>query len=242
MSGHSKWANIKNKKGKADAERGKVFTKIGRELAVAVKEGGGSDPDSNPKLRDAIAKAKAANMPGDRVKAAITKAAGDGTLDNFDEITYEGYGPAGVAIIVETLTDNKNRTAGDVRHIFDKYGGNMGASGCVSWMFNKKGIIAIDREENEDLDEDTIMMQALDCGAEDVQVSEEVYEIITAPESFSEVREALEKEGYSFTMAEIAMVPDNYVALDDDKTARLQKLLDMFEDNDDVQNVYNNAE
>lgn len=241
MSGHSKWANIKNKKGKADAQRGKVFTKIGRELAVAVKHGG-SDPDSNPKLRDAIAKAKAANMPGDRVKSAITKAAGDGALDNYEEITYEGYGPSGVAIIVETLTDNRNRTAGDVRHIFDKYGGNMGASGCVSWMFKKKGIIVIDREEHEDLDEDTIMMQALDLGAEDVQVSDEAYEIITEPESFSEVREALEKEGYTFTMAEIGMIPDNYVSLDEDKTARLQKLLDMFEDNDDVQNVYNNAE
>ena len=240
MSGHSKWANIKNKKGKADATRGKIFTKIGREISVAVKSGG-SDPDSNSKLRDAIAKAKANNMPNDKVKYAVSKAAGDSSVDSYEEITYEGYGAAGVAVIVETLTDNRNRTAGDVRHAFDKHGGNMGANGCVSWMFKKKGVIVIEREDLE-VDEDTIMMQALEIGADDVDITEETFEVTTEPDSFSEVREGLEKLGYNFVVAEIQMIPDNYSKIDEATAVKMERMLDMFEDNDDVQNVWHNAE
>ena len=240
MSGHSKWANIKIKKGKTDAVRGKIFTKIGREISVAVRAGG-ADIQSNSKLRDAVAKAKAANMPNDKVKYAITKASGEDSANDYNEITYEGYGPLGVAIIVETMTDNKNRTAGDVRHIFDKYGGNMGANGCVGWMFQKKGVIVIDREEF-DVSEDDIMMQALDLGAEDVLVEDDTYEIRTDLENFSAVREGLEKLNYQFSVAEIEMIPDNYISLTEEAAQKLQKLLDFMEENDDVQSVWHNGE
>ncbi len=239
MSGHSKWSTIKHKKGKTDAARGKIFTKIGRELAIAVKQGGG-DPLMNSKLRDVIAKAKAANMPNDNIARTIKKYEGDASAANFEEITYEGYGAAGVAFIVEALTDNRNRSAADIRHIFDKYGNGMGNSGCVAWMFDKKGQIVI---EAEDRDEDETMMLALDAGAEDFASEEGYFEILTAQSDFSAVREALEAKNIPFVSAEISMIPQNRVAVDDPETAaKLLKLFDMLEDNDDVQNVYHNAD
>ena len=241
MSGHSKWNNIKNKKEKSDAQRAKIFTKIGRELAVIVRQGG-PNPDSNGRLRDAIAKARANNMPNDNINRCIAKAAGEGSGDDYEEITYEGYGPSGVALIVETLTNNRNRTAGDMRHYFDKYGGNLGTNGCVSYMFDQKGVIIIDNSE-EELDEDAVMMDALDCGAEDFSADENVFEILTDPDSFSAVREALEAKGYTFAQAEIQMVPQTMVTLtDEDDLKNMNKLIDMLEDNDDVQNVYHNWE
>ncbi len=240
MSGHSKWATTKAKKAKTDAARGKVFTKIGRELIVAVKQGG-PDPNNNSKLRDVIAKAKAANMPNDNIMRSIKKAAGSADADNYESITYEGYGPCGVAFIVDTLTDNRNRTASDVRHLFDKFGNGMGNSGCVSWMFDKKGVIVIER--GLETDEDELMMTALDAGAEDFVPQEDVFEVYTAPEDFSAVREALETAGYSFVSAEIDMVPQNTVAVTDEESiAKVNRLIDNLEDNDDVQNVYHNAD
>jgi YebC/PmpR family DNA-binding regulatory protein len=239
MSGHSKWHNIQNKKGKADAKRGKIFTKLGREIAVACKEGG-ANPDANSKLRDAIAKAKFNNMPLDTITKAVKKGAGELGDANFEEIVYEGYGPSGTAIIVESLTDNKNRTAGNVRHSFDKFGGNMGTVGCVSFMFDKKGVIIIEREGA--MEEDDLMMLALDAGADDLSSDEDVYEIITAPDMFSTVRDALEAAGVTLASAEVSMVPQNIVELDMDKSARFTKLIDMLEDDDDVQNVWHNAE
>ncbi len=239
MSGHSKWNNIKNKKEKSDAQRAKIFTKIGRELAVIVREGG-PNPDSNSKLRDAIAKARANNMPNENINRCIAKAAGEGGGADYEEITYEGYGPRGVALIVETLTNNRNRTAGDMRHYFDKYGGNLGTNGCVSYMFDQKGVIVIDNSE-EELDEDTVMMDALDCGAEDFNAEENIFEILTDPDSFSAVREALEAKGYTFLQAEIRMMPQTMVTLEDEEDVKnMNKLIDMLEDNDDVQNVYHN--
>lgn len=239
MSGHSKWNNIKNKKEKSDAQRAKIFTKIGRELAVIVREGG-PNPDSNSKLRDAIAKARANNMPNENINRCIAKAAGEGGGADYEEITYEGYGPRGVALIVETLTNNRNRTAGDMRHYFDKYGGNLGTNGCVSYMFDQKGVIVIDNSE-EELDEDTVMMDALDCGAEDFNAEENIFEILTDPDSFSAVREALEAKGYTFLQAEIRMMPQTMVTLEDEEDIKnMNKLIDMLEDNDDVQNVYHN--
>ncbi len=238
MSGHSKWNNIKRKKEKADGAKAKVFTKIGRELTVAVKEGGSADPAANSRLRDCIAKAKAANVPNDNIERIIKKAAGDGNADNYEDITYEGYGPCGVAVIVEALTDNRNRTAADVRHAFDKYGGNLGTTGCVSFMFNKKGVIVIEREG---LDEDTVMTDALEAGASDFAADEDVFEISTEPADFSGVREDLEKKGYEFVSAEVEMVPDTYTAIEDPEVAaKMQKMLDLLEDNDDVQNVWHN--
>ena len=240
MSGHSKWANIKNKKGKTDAQRGKVFTKIGREIQIAVKMGG-PDPASNSKLKDVIAKAKAANMPNDNIQRSIKKASGEGSGDVMEEITYEGYGPSGVAVIVEAVTDNRNRTAAEVRHIFDKNGGNLGATGCVSFMFDKKGVIVI--EKDDAIDEDTLMMDALDCGADDFTVEDEAYEIVTDPTIFSAVRDALEEKGYQFVEAEVSMVPQTYVALPgEEQIAQFEKLLDMLDDNDDVMEVYHNWE
>ena len=239
MSGHSKWNNIKNKKEKSDAQRAKIFTKLGRELAVIVRQGG-PNPDSNGKLRDAIAKAKANNMPNDNINRCIAKAAGEGSGDDYEALTYEGYGPSGVALIVETLTNNRNRTAGDMRHYFDKYGGNLGTNGCVSYMFDQKGVIVIDNSEGE-LDEDTVMMDALDCGAEDFNAEDGMMEISTDPDSFSAVREALEAKGYTFAQAEISMVPQTMVTLSDEEDIKnITKLIDMLEDNDDVQNVYHN--
>lgn len=239
MSGHSKWANIKRKKGKADAARGKVFTKIGKEIAVACKEGG-ANPEANSRLRDAVAKAKANNMPMDTIQRAIKKGAGEMEGVNYEEIIYEGYGPAGVAVIVEALTENKNRTAGDVRHTFDKYGGNMGTTGCVSFMFERKGLIVIERTDS--MDEDEMMMMALDAGAEDFSSDEETFEITTTLEDFSTVREALEGNGIEFASAELSMIPSTTVALDSDKAGKFERLIDMLDDNDDVQNVWHNAE
>ena len=238
MSGHSKWNNIKRKKEKADGAKAKVFTKIGRELAVAVKEGGSGDPAANSRLRDCIAKAKAANVPNDNIDRIIKRAMGDGNADNYENITYEGYGPSGVAVIVETLTDNRNRTAADVRHAFDKYGGNLGTTGCVSFMFKEKGVIVVEREG---LDEDTVMTDALEAGASDFAADEDVFEISTEPADFSGVREDLEKKGYEFVSAEVEMVPDTYTAITDEETViKMQKMLDLLEDNDDVQNVWHN--
>ena len=242
MSGHSKWNNIKKKKEKTDGAKAKIFTKIGRELAVAVKEGGSADPNANSKLKDCIAKAKAANVPNDNIERIIKKAASDGDSTNYEAVTYEGYGPSGVAVIVEALTDNRNRTAGEVRHYFDKFGGNMGAQGCVSFMFNQKGVIVIEREDLEK-DEDTVMTDALEVGAADFEADEDIFTIYTEPEDFSAVREELEKLGYVFASAELEMVPDTYVKLEDEDTAtKMQKMLDMFEDNDDIQNVWHNWE
>lgn len=239
MSGHSKWANIKNKKEKTDAQRGKVFTKIGREIAIAVKEGG-ADPANNSKLRDVIAKAKANNMPNDNITRSIKKAAGEGGSVNYEEITYEGYGPGNMAVIVEVLTDNRNRIAAEMRHIFDKSGGNLGASGCVSWMFDKKGLIVIERSAL--LDEDEVMMQALDAGAEDFNAMEDAFEVYTVPSDFSAVREALEAAGYTFISAEVRMIPQNTVNVDDAETVeKIERFLERLDDNDDVQEVYHNA-
>ena len=238
MSGHSKWHNIQAKKGKADAARGKIFTKLGRELLIAVKEGG-PDPAGNSKLKNVIAKCKAANMPNDTINNAIKKASSSN--ENYEEITYEGYGPSGVAVIVEASTDNKNRTAADVRHIFDKAGGNLGTSGCVSYMFNKKGVIVIDKSAT-DMTEDDIMMLALENGAEDVKSDEECYEVTTEPSDFSAVREALENAGLEFVEAEVQMVPTTTVVLDETGSEKMQRLVDNLEDLDDVMNVYHNWE
>lgn len=239
MSGHSKFANIKHKKEKNDAKKGKIFTVIGREIAVAVKEGG-PDPANNSRLRDVIAKAKANNMPNDTIDRGIKKAAGDAGSVNYEFITYEGYGPNGIAIIVDALTDNKNRTAANVRSAFTKGNGNMGTTGCVSYMFDKKGQIIIDKEECE-MDADELMMMALDAGAEDFSEEEDSFEVITDPDDFSAVREALEKEGIPMASAEVTMIPQNYVTLtDEDAIKSLNKTLDMLDDDDDVQNVYHN--
>ncbi len=239
MSGHSKWHNIQAKKGKTDAKRAKIFTKIGKELMVAVKEGG-PNVDANSKLRDVIAKAKSNNMPQDNIMRSIKKASGELGDVTFEEIIYEGYGPAGTAVIVEVLTDNKNRSAGNVRHAFSKHGGNMGSTGCVSFMFQKKGQIVI--EKNDDLDEDELMMMALDAGAEDFEAEDEVFVVTTSVEDFGAVREALESQGLEFLEAELKMIPDNYTAIDEEVAPKFQKMLDVLEDDDDVQNVYHNAE
>jgi YebC/PmpR family DNA-binding regulatory protein len=241
MSGHSKFANIKHKKEKNDAKKGKIFTIIGREIVIAVKEGG-PDPANNSKLRDVIAKAKANNMPNDTIDRGIKKAAGDSNADNYEHITYEGYGPNGIAIIVEALTDNKNRTAADVRSAFTKGQGSIGTPGCVSFMFDKKGQIIVDKEECE-MDADDLMMLALDVGAEDFSEEEDCFEIITDPDEFSAVRETLEKEGIPMAEADVTMIPQTYVALTDETAMKnLQKTLDLLEDNDDVQYVYTNLD
>ena len=239
MSGHSKFSNIKRKKEKNDSAKGKVFTRIGREIAVAVKEGG-PDPANNSKLRDCIAKAKANNMPNDTIDRSIKKAAGEGGNVDYVQATYEGYGPNGTAIIVETLTDNKNRTASNVRNAFTKGGGNVGAQGCVSFMFDRKGQIIIDKEE-VDMDFDDLMMIALDAGAEDMSEEEDSYEILTDPDDFSAVREALEKEGIPMMEADITMIPQTYVTLTDEQDIKMiNRTLDLLDDDDDVQNVYHN--
>ena len=239
MSGHSKWHNIQAKKGKADAKRGKIFTKIGKELAIAIKNGG-ANPDTNSKLRDVIAKAKAANMPNDNIQRAIKKAEGDLNSVNYETIVYEGYGPSGVAVIVETLTDNKNRSAGNVRSAFTKGGGNMGNAGCVIFMFQEKGEIVIEKDGR---DEEEMMMMALDAGAEDFNSDEdEVFVITTAPEDFGTVREALEAQGIEFLEASVKMIPDTYTAINEEDAKKFQKMLDLLDDDDDVQEVYHNAE
>ena len=242
MSGHSKWHNIQKTKGAADAKRAQAFTKIAREMIVAVKEGGGGDPRSNSKLATVIAKAKAANMPNDNIKRTIDKALGAGNTENYEKTVYEGYGPCGVAVIVETMTDNRNRTAGEMRHYFDKYGGNMGAANCVSWSFDKKGVIVIDNEDG-DLDEDTVMMDALDAGAEDFEADGPALEVTTDPDAFNDVVKALEAKGYTFVSAQVEMVPQNYINLSGEGDLKnMAKLIDMLEDNDDVQNVWHNWE
>ena len=241
MSGHSKFANIKHKKEKNDAAKGKIFTVIGREIAVAEKEGG-PDPANNSKLRDVIAKAKSNNMPNDTIERGIKKAAGDANSVNYVQNTYEGYGPNGIAIIVETLTDNKNRTAANVRSAFSKGRGNIGTSGCVSFMFQKKGQIIVSKEEYE-TDPDEFMMVALDAGAEDFVEEDDSYEITTDPDAFGEVREALEKEGVPMASAEVTMIPDNYVTLTDPEDIKnLNRTLDLLDEDDDVQAVYHNWE
>ncbi len=240
MSGHSKWHNIQAKKGKADAQRGAVFTKIGREIAIAVREGG-ANPESNGKLRDVIAKAKANNMPNDNIQRSIKKASGELSNVVYEEIVYEGYAPGGVAVIVDTISDNRNRTASDIRHCFAKYGGNLGTTGSVSFMFDTRGVLVVERTPG--MDEDELMMMALDAGAEDVRPDEDVVEILTDPNEFSKVREALEQQGLTFLSAEVQKIPQNTVEVTDPETVeRIQKMLDLLEESDDVQNVYHNAE
>ena len=239
MSGHSKWANIKNKKGKADAARGSIFTKIGREIAVAVKAGG-PDPNSNSKLRDVIAKAKQNNMPNDNIMRSIKKASGELNTVNYEDMQYEGYAAGGVAVIVEALTDNKNRTAGDVRHAFDKCNGSLGSTGCVSYLFKKKGLVVV--EAGKGMTEDDVMMLALDAGADDVVGADNnIYEIYTLPQDVSNVKEYLEGNGLTVLSSETGYFPDDYVTPQEDTIPMILKLIDMLEENDDVQNVYHNA-
>ena len=240
MSGHSKWHNIQKTKGAQDAKRAAAFTKIAKEMIVAVKEGGGStDPNNNSRLATVITKAKAANMPNDNIKRVLERAAGAGSGDNYESITYEGYGPSGVAVIVETMTDSRNRTAGNVRHHFDKFGGNMGASGCVAWNFTKKGVLVIDNED-EDYEEDEVMMDALDAGASDFEADETVFTVYTEPDDFNAVAETLGKK-YTFASAQIEQVPNEYKKLEnEDDIKMMEKLIDAFEDDDDVQNVWHN--
>ncbi len=240
MSGHSKWNNIKNKKGKEDARRAKEFTKLGRYIMVAAREGG-PDPDYNPALKAAIEKAKAANMPNENIERAIKKGVGELDSGSFEEITYEGYGPGGIAVYVSCLTDNRNRTASDIRHAFDKVGGNLGQTGCVSFMFERKGLLFI--ENKDGISEDDLMLEAIDLGAEDFEVTEDGYEITTSPENFDKVRDGLAKSGYEFTVAEISFLPINTTVLTDEKDIRnMMRLIDILEDNDDVQAVYHNWE
>lgn len=239
MSGHSKWSNIKRKKEKTDAAKAKVFTKIGREIAVVVKQGG-ANPNENSKLKDVIAKAKAANVPNDNIERIIKKAAGEGDNTNYEELVYEGYGPCGVAVVVETLTDNRNRTAGEMRHYFDKCGGNLGQSGSVTFMFDRKGMIVI---EADGLEEDAVMEDALEAGADDFELDGEIFEISTEPNSLGAVRDSLEEKGYAFLSAEVAYVPQTMSTIDDpDMVVKMEKLIDMLEENDDVQAVWHNWE
>ena len=240
MSGHSKWHNIQAKKGKADAARGKIFTKLGRELLMAVKQGG-PEPSANAKLRDVIAKCKANNMPNDTINSAIKRAAGAGNSENYEEITYEGYGPNGVALIVNCSTDNKNRTAADVRHVFDKFGGNLGTAGCVSYMFERKGVIVIEKSSTT-LTEDDLMMLALDNGADNMETDEEIYEITCNPSDFSGLREALENNELTFAEAEVQMVPSTYVTLDENGVRRMELILEKLDELDDVIEVFHNWE
>ena len=239
MSGHSKWANIKHKKGKADALRGKITTKISREITIAVRMGG-ADPTGNMKLKLALSKAKANNIPKDNIQRAIQKGAGALEGQSFEEITYEGYGPAGVAMMVSCLTDNRNRTAADVRHVFSKYGGNLGATGCVGYMFQQKGVFAVSKETG--VEEDDLMMIALEAGAEDIKNEEEGFEIVTTPDAFDDVEKALAEAGIEVEMAEITMIPDTMAELSAEDAERVQKMLDVLEDLDDVQDVYHNAD
>lgn len=239
MSGHSKWSTIKRKKEKTDNARAKVFTKIGREISVAVKAGG-PDPAANSKLKDVIAKAKAANVPNDNIERIIKKAAGEGNADNYENIVYEGYGPSGIAVIIEALTDNRNRTAADVRHAFDKFGGNMGTTGCVSFMFSRQGVILI---EKEDMDEDKLMEDALEAGASDFLTDGDVYEIRTEPNDMGLVRDDLEAKGYKYISAEVAYIPSTYTKLTDpDDIQNMGRMLEMFDESDDIQEVYHNWE
>ncbi len=238
MSGHSKWNNIKRTKEKSDAQRGKIFTKIGREIAVVVKQGG-SDPNVNPSLKNVIQKAKQNNMPNDSIERSIKKAAGELSGVNYEAMTYEGYGAGGSAVIVECLTDNKNRTAGDVRHAFDKHGGSLGSTGCVSYLFKRRGLIVL--EKTLDTDVDSVMLDCLDEGADDVVEQDDVLEVYTSPSNFNSVRDGLEQKGYKFLSAEVTLLADNYIELDESKLEQFQKMLDALNDSDDVQNVYHNV-
>ncbi|MBD8007572.1 YebC/PmpR family DNA-binding transcriptional regulator [Bacillus norwichensis] len=238
MAGHSKWKNIQNRKNAQDAKRGKIFQKLAKEIYVAAKSGGG-DPDTNPSLRLVIDKAKSANMPNDNIKRAVDKASGNQDGENYEDIIYEGYGPGGAAVMVLCLTDNKNRTASNVRHAFTKNGGNLGESGCVSYMFDRKGYLVIERD-GLDIEEDDLLLQAIEAGAEDMETSEEVFEIYTEPENFMDVKESLEGEGFEFASAEVTMVPQTEAELDEEQQEKLEKLIDMLEDDDDVQDVYHN--
>ncbi|HHV42633.1 MAG TPA: YebC/PmpR family DNA-binding transcriptional regulator [Clostridiaceae bacterium] len=238
MAGHSKWSNIKRRKETVDSQRGKIFSKLGREIAVAVKHGG-PDPEVNNSLKDAIARAKANNMPNDSIQRSINKAAGGESGDDFEEVTYEGYGPGGIAVMVRTLTDNRNRTAGDVRHIFDKFGGNLGTSGCVSFQFTEKGSLVLDRKLYPD--EDEILLDALEAGAEDVITSDEIYDIVTTPFEYHRVLDALSKKGYEFLDVSLAPEPLNWTDLtDEDQIKQMEKLIEVMEDHDDVQDVFHN--
>jgi len=241
MSGHSKWKNIQRTKGAQDAKRGKLFTKIARDMIVAVKEGGSGDPANNSRLAAVIAKAKAANMPNDGIKRTIDKALGAGSGDNYERISYEGYGPCGVAVIVDTMTDNRNRTAAEIRHHFDKYGGNMGTSGCVSWSFDRKGVIIIDNLDGK-VDEDKVLLDALEAGADDLESDVSVFVVYSAPDNFASVAAGLEAAGYEFLSAQIEMTPQNYITLTDPGDKKnMEKMLDLMEDSDDVQNVWHNC-
>jgi len=241
MAGHSKWKNIQRTKGAQDAKRGKVFTKIAREIIVAVKDGGSADPSNNSRLAAAVAKAKSANMPNDNIKRTIEKALGAGSGDNYERVTYEGYGPNGVAVIVEAMTDNRNRIAAEVRLLFDKYGGKLGATGCVSWSFDRKGVIIIDNEDRA-LDEDSVLNDALEAGADDIETDDTVFEIYTEPDGFISVSGALESAGYTFLSSQIEMVPQNYVTLSDPGDIKnMEKMLELMEDNDDIQDIWHNA-
>ena len=241
MAGHSKWNNIKRTKGAADSKRAKIFTKIAREITVAVKEGGGGDPANNSRLAASLAKAKSANMPNDNIKRTIEKALGSGSGDSYESVTYEGYGPRGVAVIVEAMTDNRNRIAAEIRLLFDKYGGNLGTAGCVSWSFDRKGVIIIDNESGS-LDEDVVFNDALEAGADDIETGEGVFEIYTPPDAFTSVSGALESGGYKFLSAQIELVPQSFITLTDpDDLKNFEKMLDLMEDNDDVQDVWHNA-
>ncbi|HAA09326.1 MAG: YebC/PmpR family DNA-binding transcriptional regulator [Syntrophomonadaceae bacterium] len=240
MAGHSKWANIKHKKAKSDEKRGKEFTKIAREITIAVRTGGGGDPDANPKLKLAIQKAKAINMPNDNINRAIKKGTGELESEVLEEIVYEGYAPGGVAVMLEIATDNRNRTASEIRHYFSKNNGNLGESGCVAWMFNRVGLISISRE-NVSMDEEEFMLKALELGAEDVRDEGEQYDIVTSVDTFMEIKENLEKEGFIIDEADIVLLPENTVEINDVEVAsRIIKLIEMLEDHDDVQNVYTN--
>ena len=242
MSGHSKWQNIQKTEGAQDAKRAQAFTKIAREMIVAVKEGGSGDPANNSRLAAVIAKAKAANMPNDNIKRTIERALGSGSTDNYESITYEGYGPSGVAVIVEAMTDNRNRTASDVRHAFDKNNGNMGQAGCVSWSFDRKGVIVVNNEDG-DIDEDKMLEDALEAGAADMEADGEVYQVYTGVDDVAAVSDYLTEHGYELLSAQAEMVPQNYITLTDEKDIKnMQRMLDMFEDNDDVQNVWHNCE
>ncbi len=242
MSGHSKWHNIQKTKGAADAKRSAAFTKIAKEIIVAVKQGGSGDPANNSRLATVIVKAKAANMPNDNIKRTIAKALGSGNSDNYESVTYEGYGPSGVAVIVEALTDNRNRTAPAVRHLFDKYGGNLGATGCVSWNFSQKGVIII-TDEDEELDEEVVMMDALEAGATDIESSDGIFTVYTEPADCTTVAETLEKAGYVFASAQVEMVPNDYIKLTAEKDiSNMEKMLDLLEEDEDVQNVWHNWE
>ncbi|ONK21155.1 transcriptional regulator [Bacillus sp. VT-16-64] len=239
MAGHSKWKNIQRRKNAQDAKRGKIFQKLAKELYVAAKSGGGG-PDTNPALRLVVDKAKSANMPNDNIKRAIDKATGSQNAEQYEEIIYEGYGPGGAAVMVVCLTDNKNRTASNVRHAFTKNGGNLGETGCVSYMFDRKGYLVIDRSNYDDLDEEELLLQVIEAGAEDMETSDEAFEIYTEPENFMDVKESLEEAGFEFMTAEMTMVPQTDASLTEEQEEKLENLIDMLEDDDDVQEVYHN--